>query len=106
MPDHVYVFTLAGRCLRCQRTEDEHVVLLPTPDPMTECPADHSSVTSWDLTASNERVRCPICRIMVEPRLATGEAHGPVWGPGRGELGTRMKARLGFVAHRAKLQEP
>jgi hypothetical protein len=39
--DHAYVFTIAGRCGTCQRTEVEHPTMLPAPDPMTACSVDH-----------------------------------------------------------------
>lgn len=94
--EHAYVFTIAGRCLRCQRTEAEHVKMLPAPDPMTNCPADHRSISAGPLIgeAGLEWRRCPFCHVQVEPALRTGEVIGPVYGPGRGDLTERVKKRL------------
>lgn len=96
---HKYVFTIGGRCLRCQRTEPEHVKLLDQPDPMTECPVDHSSLNVALYTKDGllEWLRCPICTVMVEGRHRDPGTPRPVGREddrGRGELSLRQQQRL------------
>lgn len=95
MEGHLYVYTIVGRCLRCQRTPQEHVMMLEQPDPMTGCPADHNSVDTKRLIgdAGWSWSRCPFCNVMVEPKLP-GAVTGPTYGPGRGDLTERLKTRL------------
>lgn len=92
MQDHLYVATITGLCLRCQNPREAHNLpagLERTFEP-GNCPVDHASV-GWFLT-------CVACQVIVEPRMATGDAIGPSWGPGRGDLGPRLKARLEAIA--------
>lgn len=96
---HAYVFTIAGRCLRCQRLKGEHVPMLDKPDPLTECPVDHASLNlaHYSTSAGMEWLRCPICRTMVEGKFASHidpKVTGPSWGPGRGELTVRQQEKL------------
>ena len=101
--DHVYVFTIGGRCLTCQRTEVEHPIVLSAPDPMTGCRFDHRTVNARWLIGDGGWVldRCPGCGVMVEPALVTGVVTGVAWGPGRGALAPRtmqhLKAWLGWL---------
>lgn len=94
-PNHAYVWTMAGRCARCQRTLGEHLMFLANPE---NCNVDHASVTTshtgtrWTL--------CPMCGQQVEPKMATGELPGPLWGKGRGGLSKRDIARLEFIIYR------
>lgn len=103
--DHIYVFTIAGRCARCQRTSFEHPSFLKEPDPMTECQVDHYSLsTKLNVVDGGEQwSRCPQCNVQVEPKSLSGMgATGPSWGPGRGSLAPRTEEWLrgwaGWVA--------
>lgn len=104
MEPHDYTFTVAGRCARCQLTEQEHVPLLADPNPMTGCPANHNALSTHLLINDGgwEWRRCPYCGVMVEGALRTGTVVGPEYGPGRGELRVRQMDRLaawrGWVA--------
>lgn len=69
--------------------------MLPQPDPMTGCPADHKSISTALLVGDGlEWRRCPYCGVMVEGALRTGAVVGPDWGPGRGTLTFRQQDRL------------
>lgn len=94
--DHSYVFTIGGRCLRCQKTEVEHPVWMAAADPMTGCSVDHRTVNARMLIGDGGwvRSRCPGCRVMIEPIAASGEVTGPKYGPGRGDLTPRAKIHL------------
>lgn len=62
------------------------------PNPLTGCPVDHASIsTSY---GSQGWTRCPFCDIMIEGAMRTGVVTGPAWGPGRGDLTPRQRARL------------
>jgi hypothetical protein len=95
--DHAYVFTMAGRCLRCKLVESAHPKMLTRADPLTGCPADHNSIQPKVLIGDGgmERSRCPFCQVMVEPKAITGEgAVGNSLDRGRGVLTERLKKRL------------
>lgn len=93
---HDYAFTVVGRCSRCQATEAEHLKMLPEPNPMTGCPADHTVLNAQLLIgeAGLEWRRCPYCHVMVEGALRTGDVTGYKFGPGRGDLTASMQRRL------------
>lgn len=44
---------------------------------------------------------CPVCNVRVEPKLATGQLSGPMWGTGRGWVNPRTRKRWEAIAHRA-----
>lgn len=110
--DHLYIYTMAGGCGRrgCGLSKSLHPQYLESgPDPMTECPINHSTIKDKGLLVGEhgaERQFCPSCHVMIEPKLATGEPVGPKWGRGRGPIIDRMAKRLGFVAYLTKGQEP
>lgn len=70
--------------------------MLAAPDPMTECTVDHRSINTALLIGDGgwEWRRCPYCHVQVEGALRTGEVVGPAYGPGRGDMTHRLKARL------------
>lgn len=63
-----------------------------------DCIVDHNSLRAWG--------PCSQCQVVHEPKLATGEASGVTWGPGRGGLTNRLKLRLGFIRWLAARQDP
>ena len=92
--------------------------LLPAPTD-GQCTVDHNSITSKLVLAEGvgdlgppegardwhiNRTTCPICGVPVEPKLATGEVTGPIYGRGRGELSERHKMDLETVLKREKFQ--
>lgn len=97
-PDHFYVPTMGARCGadRCGMLQTEHPIALTTPDPMTGCSYDHRTIDARMLIGDGGwvRSRCPGCHVMIEPIMADGQAHGPTYGVGRGELTPRLKMRL------------
>jgi hypothetical protein len=112
-PDHLYVYTITGRCGHrgCGRHSGAHpVTLLDKADPLTECRLDHSSVPNRGLLIGKpdgaERQRCQMCGVMIEPKLATGVPDGPAHGKGRGPIMDRLSKRLGFIAWLAKDRDP
>lgn len=102
MEAHAYQFTMVGRCGACGQVEEQHPILLPRPDPDTECIIDHRSINTTFRVGEHggEWSRCPDCGVMIEGAMAKGTAVGPAGGLGRGVLTDRMKRRLGFVNHR------
>ena len=97
--DHKYVFSITGKCVRCQRPEDAHPVFRDRAAP-GECIVDHDSITirrpigdyGWQWS------RCPICGNMLEPRFPSIGAQGKDDGKGRGDLTPGMKKRLAGLA--------
>lgn len=98
---HVYVGTIAGRCVRCQGNEVQHMKRRTGgADPMTGCVLDHATINTVPLIGDGGLTwsTCPYCRVMIEPSLRDGNLHGPQYGPGRGDLTDRLKARLAGLA--------
>lgn len=100
LADHLYIFTITGKCVRCGRTQDAHPAILKVTAP-GECQVDHASITAAHLIGDGglEWRRCPACNRMIEPKMATGAPVGPKWGRGRGDLIERAVRRLVFVRY-------
>lgn len=107
--DHLYVFTITGKCNRCQRTQDVHPTVVKaapmerTEDGQVVCNVDHNSINAVTLLIVDgglERRKCPACTVMVEPKMATGEPIGKADGIGRGWVSPRMRARWEAIAQR------
>lgn len=99
--DHKYVFTIAGRCAKCNRTEDIHPIYrVKAAD---GCIVDHDSIASILIAVNGktERTRCPSCLVMVEPHATTGTPFGPPYGRGRGFMTQRHKNELLEVKRKA-----
>jgi hypothetical protein len=97
VPDHEYVFTIVGRCGRdkCGRLAEEHLSYRKKKDGTIRCVVEHESIkTPW--------TKCPMCGVTVEPKMATGIAIGPAWGPGRGILTRRHQDKLVKLVKREK----
>lgn len=62
--DHKYIFTISGRCARsgCNYTKEQHAEYLIGVE-AGDCTVDHTSVRPWAV--------CPICNVVVEPRMNT-----------------------------------
>jgi len=102
-PDHVYVWSIVGRCLRCQRLAEEHPIFLsPDPDKPEGCLVDHNSLITHQLIGDlgMSWSLCPVCAQMVEPLMAYTGPKGDPYGPGRGHLTERHKLRLMKVRRR------
>lgn len=67
------------------------------------CGWDHKSWSKSELDKTKSWPTCPNCNVPIEPKMATGEPIGPMWGSGRGWVSPRMKRRWSAVAHRAML---
>lgn len=74
MQDHAYVFSIAGRCQRCQNPKEAHPDFGPR-DPVTQCAVDHRSITVRRLIGDGgeEWTRCPSCGTQVEPKIEAGD---------------------------------
>lgn len=99
--DHVYRWTMAGRCGECAGVEDDHP-LTTKPDPATGCDVDHRSIDTKLLIGDEGLVRstCPRCYEMIEPRMADKHNPAPAGradGKGRGVIMPRMQWRLTAV---------
>lgn len=104
LADHEYVFTIVGRCGRCQRTPDIHPKYRRG-EAAEEggCVVDHSSITTKLLIGDGglQWSQCPQCQMYLEPKAITG--NGPQGRPtdrGRGTLTERHKADLVKAAQR------
>lgn len=105
---HEYMSTIVGRCSRCQRTEEAHLVFLKE-RLADQCPVDHSAI-SPKMVLDDKGMRwaaCPICQRGIEqkyipvnmPAISTHRGE-PLYPAGRGPLTMRQQAQLGFVAWR------
>jgi hypothetical protein len=78
---------------------------LDTPDPMTGCVLDHTTIDTKRLIGDEGLTwsRCPFCNVIVEPAMRGDGPIGPAWGKGRGELVARVMDRLqawkGYITH-------
>lgn len=109
MEDHLYIWTITGHCVRCQRTQDAHpAVMQVEPREPGSCAVDHASLRTALLINDGglEWRRCPVCNSMIEPKLATGSPVGAPWGIGRGIITARLSKVLGFHRWRAAKIEP
>lgn len=91
--DHVYRWTMAGKCAECQGIEDAHPL-------STSSAHDHDTIKTQLLIGDGglEWTDCVVCAMFVEPQRATGRPVGKHWGPGRGEMTERLKRKLDFIA--------
>lgn len=85
--DHLYVMAVTGRCLHanCGEVKEAHATYL-------------IGVKAWECTVNHEGVepytQCYICRMVVEPKEATGSPVGPHHGRGRFPFIQRHYAEL------------
>lgn len=105
LQDHPYQWTIAGRCLRCQKTRLDHPVFKRGAE-SGECSVDHTSIASKLLVNDGglERTTCPICNMQVEPKMATGQPVGKPSGRGRGDLTQRHIDALVKLVSREKFE--
>lgn len=92
--DHLYAFTITGRCSICSKLEPAHPRVMS--EPVGDCIVDHDSIEAKLLIGDDglDWARCLHCSGRVEAKLATGQVDGPDWKPGRGALTPRQKERL------------
>lgn len=103
VPDHAYVFTIAGRCGRhgCEQPEVAHAKLLSKVAAAGECPVDHASITTSRLIGDGgiELSRCPQCGRQIEPKMTNRHEYVKRW------MSPREQARLTFIVHHIERKE-
>lgn len=97
--DHLYQFTLTGRCGRdgCGKVERDHPAKLKGgPDPLTECDIDHGTISPKLLMGDDglQWSRCLRCNVQLEPKFAWGVVTGKPDALGRGQLTFTLKKKL------------
>lgn len=76
---------------------------LPLALPQPGCGDMHHAIASRTLLVGGQGLEwptCAHCNVQIEPKLATGQLSGSVWGPGRGWVSPRMYNRWAAIAYR------
>jgi hypothetical protein len=77
---------------------------LALPQPHADrCEYRHENIVTLGFLVNDdglERRTCPGCHVPLEPRMATGQLSGPLWGIGRGWINPRTRNKWEAIAHR------
>lgn len=68
-----------------------------------QCAYRHESLVTIGLLINDaglERRTCPGCHVPLEPKMATGQLAGPLWGTGRGWVNPRTRNKWEAIAFR------